>query len=200
MMNVKEITALHEAMVARWHETDVDIPYDGFLAIVCRQFGYNFLLWHEEDIARGTDVPDAHIAKVKRNIDRYNQLRNDWIEKIDDYISDQLAAQQVEPATDARLNSETTGSVIDRLSILTLRIYHMQEQLERTDASPEHFTSVERKLAICFAQHDDLTSSLAELIEDVFSGRKRHKIYRQLKMYNDPTLNPYIYKARKRAG
>lgn len=200
MIHVEQINKLHEEMVTRWHDTDVDIPYAGFLGIVCQQFGYNFLLWHEEDIARGPDVPDAQITKVKRNIDRYNQLRNDWIEKIDDYITDDLVARETEPTEDARLNTETIGSVIDRLSILALRIYHMQEQLDRSDASPEHFRSVEQKLAICYVQQDDLSHSLTELLEDVYAGRKRHKTYRQLKMYNDPTLNPYLYRARKRAG
>ena len=200
MIHVEDITTLHKTMVVRWHEHDVDNPYSELLGIVCQQFGYNFLLWHEEDIARGTDVPDAKITQVKRNIDRYNQLRNDWIEKIDDYITEDLSAKQIQPRQDARLNTETAGSVIDRLSILALRTYHMQEQLERTDASPEHRRSVEHKLAICFAQHDDLSNSLHELLQDIYSGQKRHKTYRQLKMYNDPTLNPYLYRARQKAG
>ncbi|MAR11173.1 MAG: hypothetical protein CL681_14600 [Blastopirellula sp.] len=200
MINVEEITTLHKTMVVRWHEQDVDNPYSGLLGTVCQQFGYNFLLWHEEDIARGTDVPDAKITQVKRNIDRYNQLRNDWIEKIDDFITEDLEARGVEPGPDARLNTETPGSVIDRLSILALRTYHMQEQLERPDTSAEHRQSVEHKLAICFVQHDDLSTSLTELLADINSGQKRHRTYRQLKMYNDPTLNPYLYQARKKAG
>ena len=101
---------------------------------------------------------------------------------------------------DATLNTETQGSVIDRLSILALRIYHLQEQLERDDVTPEHVASVEKKLAICVIQHDDLSSALEILLKNIAAGRTRHRTYRQLKMYNDPTLNPYLYRARAMAG
>src|SRR5688572_16690308 len=172
MIDVDAVTGLHRDMVARWHQQEVDNPYDGFLALVCRQCSFNYLLWHEEDIARSPDVSDAEIARVKRSIDRYNQQRNDAIEQLDDWITAKLAELEVVPQPDARLNSETTGSVIDRLSILALRIYHLQEQTERSDASPEHVESVQRKLAIARAQHDDLSQSLAELVGDIFTGRK----------------------------
>jgi hypothetical protein len=94
-------------------------------------------------------------------------------------------------------NTETLGSTIDRLAILALRIYHLAEQRDRVDASPEHREAVERKLAIALAQHADLSSAAQQLADDLFSGRKRHKTYRQLKMYNDPAMNPYLYQARK---
>jgi hypothetical protein len=93
----------------------------------------------------------------------------------------------------ARLNTETPGQAIDRLSILALRIYHMEEQLERADASPDHVSKVRSKLEILHIQHDDLAAALQELINDIFAGRNRLKLYRQFKMYNDPTLNPYLY-------
>lgn len=200
MIDVKQITDLHRDMVVRWHQQEVDNPYEGFLKIVCRQFGYNFRLWHEEDVARSPDVGDAEIAQVKRNIDRLNQQRNDWIEKIDDHVSETLEADGVQPASTARLNTETPGSAMDRLSILALRIYHMEEQIRRDDATADHLAACERKLAVCFAQLDDLSNSLAELLDDIFAGRKRHKTYRQMKMYNDPSLNPYLYQARLRAA
>jgi hypothetical protein len=200
MIDVAAVVALHRDVVVRWHSQEVDNPYDGFLSLVCRQCSFNYLLWHEEDIARSPDVSDAEIARVKRNIDRYNQQRNDAIEQLDDWITDQLAALQIVPQPNARQASETAGSVIDRLSILALRIYHLQEQVERADASPQHIESVQRKLAIALAQHDDLSQSLAELLEDIFSGRKRHKTYRQMKMYNDPSLNPYLYRSKNLAS
>jgi hypothetical protein len=199
MIDVRQVTDLHRELVVRWHSHEIDNSCHGFLALVCQQFSFNFLLWHEEDIARSRDVSDARIAAVKRNIDRYNQQRNDWIEKLDDFLTEELERRGIEPSLDAPQNTETVGSVIDRLSILALRIYHLQEQLERTDVTREHCVSVERKLGICHLQHEDLSRSLAQLLEDIFAGRKRHKTYRQLKMYNDPALNPYLYERRKAA-
>jgi len=197
-LNVQEINRLHRDMVVRWHQQDVDYPYEGLLGIVCKQFSFNFLLWHEEDIARSPNEPDHRIAQVKRNIDGYNQQRNDWIEKIDDAISEILAANKTEAPADAPLNTETPGSVIDRLSILTLRIYHLEEQAGRSDATTDHIEKVKQKLAVCLVQQEDLSNSLTELLADIFAGRKRHRTYRQFKMYNDPTLNPYLYQAEKR--
>jgi hypothetical protein len=200
MIDVAAVVALHRDMVVRWHSQEVDNPYGGFLGLVCRQCSFNYLLWHEEDIARSPDVSDAEIARVKRSIDRYNQQRNDAIEQLDDWITARLEELNVVVQPEAQLNSETAGSVIDRLSILALRIYHLQEQTERPDATPQHIESVQRKLAVALAQHDDLSQSLAELLTDIFFGRKRHKTYRQMKMYNDPALNPYLYQAKNLAA
>jgi len=198
MIDVNEICQLHRDMVVRWHRQDMDNPYREFLEVVCAQHSYNYLLWHEEDIARSPDVGDIRVAQVKRAIDRYNQLRNDWIEKIDDSIVGQLLERRVSPALDAPLNTETPGSTVDRLSIIALRIYHLEEQTQRTDATAEHVESVERKLAVCLEQQADLSNSLAQLLNDLTAGRRRHKTYRALKMYNDPALNPYLYQAKKR--
>jgi len=198
MMEVKEITQLHREMVIRWHQQELDNPYDGWLSTVCRQHGYNFLLWHEEDIARSPTVSDQQMAEVKRRIDRYNQMRNDWIEKVDDSITGQVLEQRIAPAQHAKLNTETPGSAIDRLSIIALRLFHLEEQIRRDDVSQQHAESVQQKLAICQIQLDDLSDSLQQLLNDIFAGRCRHKTYRQLKMYNDPALNPYIYEAKKR--
>ena len=198
MIDVKQINELHHDTVVRWHEQAIDDPYDGVWAIIGKQHSFNFLLWHEEDIARSQDVTDTRIAEVKRAIDGYNQQRNDWIERIDDWLTDALESQQVEPAADAPRNTETPGSVIDRLSILSLRLYHLQEQLDRSDVDQEHLRSVEQKIAICRIQQDDLSTSLSELLSDISAGKKRHRTYRQFKMYNDPTLNPYLYESRKR--
>ena len=194
MISVQEINELHQQTVALWHEHEIENTFDGYLSVVCQQHQFNFLLWHEEDIARSRDVTDTRIAEVKRAIDGYNQQRNDWIEKIDDWIAHQLIETKVQAPAAAPFNTETPGCAIDRLSILSLRIYHMLEQLEREDASDEHKEKVNQKLSICYAQQRDLTESLQALLDDIFAGRKQHKIYRQFKMYNDPTLNPYLYK------
>lgn len=194
MIDVREITDLHRTTVALWHEQEIANPYSGFLAVVCEQHMFNYLLWHEEDIARSPDVGDARIAEVKRAIDGYNQKRNDRIEKLDDYLIEELGRRGVQPQAGARLNTETPGSSIDRLSILSLRLYHMEEQAARADATPEHVAKVKGRLAIIYEQHQDLSNSLSELLDDIFTGRKRLKVYRQFKMYNDPTLNPYLYK------
>jgi len=200
MINVKDIVTLQTETVARWHDEPIDNNYTGLHQAVCTQHQFNFQLWHEEDIARSRDVTDEKIAKVKRAIDGFNQNRNDWIENVDDFISGLVDSSDVEIEDGARLNTETPGSVIDRLSILSLRIYHMEEQLERDDVDQAHVDSVNQKIAICRLQQDELSNSLQELLDDIFAGRKRHRTYRQLKMYNDPSLNPYLYKKQKQAA
>jgi len=197
---VQQITELQRAAVIRWHTSPPDNPHSGLLATICEQHQYNFLLWHEEDIARSPDVTDARIAGVKRAIDRYNQQRNDAIERIDEGILDLLAAEDVLPRAGARINTETPGSAIDRLSIMALRIYHFEEQLNREDADDRHRTTVGERLARCRVQHLDLSQSLVELLNDIWAGRKQLKVYRQMKMYNDATLNPYLYRSQRLAG
>ena len=200
---VSDIVSLQCAAVERWHESPPIVPDDGhggLLAIACEQHRFNFLLWHEEDIARSPDVSDERIAAVKRAIDRYNQQRNDAIEQIDEWLVQSLAAAGVLPRASARLNTETPGSVVDRLSIMSLRIYHFEEQLARTDVDQAHQAKVQERLARCRLQHGDLSQSLVELFEDIFAGRNLLKIYRQMKMYNDPSLNPYLYRTQRKAG
>jgi Protein of unknown function (DUF4254) len=197
---VQQILQLHRETVARWHTCAPDNPYDGLLKTVCQQHQFNFLLWHEEDVARSPNVADQQIAAVKRAIDGYNQQRNDWIEKIDEALMQRLAAAGVLPRPDARLYTETPGSSIDRLSIMALRIYHFQEQLQRVDVDEEHRAKVGERLDRCGLQLADLSRSLAELLDDIFRGRSLLKVYRQMKMYNDPTLNPHLYKTPRLAS
>jgi Protein of unknown function (DUF4254) len=197
---VQHITSLHRETVARWHASPPENRHDGLLATVCQQHQFNFLLWHEEDIARSPDVSDGRIAAVKRAIDRYNQQRNDSIEKIDEALIELLVAEDVLPRSGARLNTETPGSAIDRLSVMSLRIYHFDEQLTRTDTDETHRNGVRERLQRCVAQHADLSQSLGELLDDIWAGRKMLKVYRQMKMYNDPTLNPYLYRTHRLVG
>ena len=194
MIDVDEIMRLHETTVERWHSDPIANQYTGFLGLVCQQHIYNFELWHQEDIARSPAVSDAEIAQVKQRIDKFNQQRNDAIEKLDDAITEMLERLQVTPAPSARQNTETPGSAIDRLSIMALRVYHYGEQIERSDVDSAHLDRVGQRLQMCREQQRDLSRGLRELLEDIFSGAKRHKTYRQMKMYNDASLNPYLYK------
>jgi len=200
MIDVRAILDLHKATVARWHEREIDNPYEGFLHLVCLQHEQNFRLWHQEDIARSPDATDAEMAGVKRAIDRLNQQRNDLIERLDDFLVAGLSAAGVAPQPEARQNTETPGGAIDRLSIMALRLYHMNEQASRAEADEGHVAKARARLEILRQQHGDLAASLAELLADLFAGRKRLRVYHQFKMYNDPTMNPYLYAAKKPAA
>lgn len=191
MIEVEQLTGMQHLMVAHWHEKPLNNPYHGFLALACAEHQFNFLLWHEEDIARCPKVGDARIASAKRSIDGYNQQRNDWIERMDEAIADIVAQGRIDSA--GPLNTETPGSAIDRLSIIALRIFHLEEQLQRSGVREKQRHAVRQKIEICRVQHGELSQSLRELLADIFAGRKRHRTYRQLKMYNDPNLNPYLY-------
>jgi hypothetical protein len=191
---VAEITAVQIETVARWHQEPIANPFDdGFEQLVCQQHEFNYRLWHEEDTARSPSASDQEIADVKRAIDKFNQARNDMIEKLDDAITEMITS----PATDAPINTETPGSAIDRLSIMSLRLYHYREQAERNEIDDATKQKVLDRIALCQQQHADLSQSLQELIDDIFAGRKQHRTYRQMKMYNDPSLNPAIYNAGK---
>lgn len=194
-IEVVEITELHRDTVARWHAQEIDNACDGFLAIVCEQHEYNFRLWHVEDEARCPHASDSRIAQVKRTIDRYNQCRNDLIERMDEWIEDDLARTGVVVAPQARFQTETPGSAIDRLSILAIRIFHLQEQMQRIDAADDDWRMVAGKLHVCEAQLARLSTALQQLLDDICAGRVRHATFRQCKMYNDARLNPYLYGA-----
>jgi hypothetical protein len=200
MIDIQAITDLHATTVAHWHATEIDNPYEGFLHVVCLQHQQNFRLWHQEDIARSPDAGNAELARVKRAIDKLNQQRNDLIERLDDCLIDELAKAGVRPLPEARLNTETPGSAIDRLSILALRLFHMEEQAGRPDADESHVAKAKARLEVLRQQHRDLSKSLCELLDDIFAGRKRLQIYRQFKMYNDPTMNPYLYASKRPAA
>jgi len=150
----------------------------------------NGLLWDEEDLARRRDVPDAAIAANKRAIDGYNQSRNDAIERIDEHILARLAAVPI--ADHAWHNSETAGSIIDRLSIASLKIFHMRAQTGRGDATAEHIAGCREKLLWLERQREDLAHCLGTLLDAAMRGRAFYRVYRQFKMYNDPALNPWL--------
>ncbi|HEX8741488.1 MAG TPA: DUF4254 domain-containing protein [Casimicrobiaceae bacterium] len=167
-----------------------EIASDGVWQHIAANQRCNHLLWDEEDQARRTDVPDAAIAACKRAIDGYNQLRNDAVERIDEMLLARLAG--VSPRPDAWHNSETAGSMVDRLSILALKIHHMRLQTLRTDATPAHVASCAERLARLGRQRDDLAQCFDTLLVQAAAGGAFWRIYRQFKMYNDPELNPWL--------
>ena len=148
--------------------------------------------WHLEDIIRDPNIQPAEALLLKRRIDRSNQERTDLVERIDAYFHKIYANVNFLP--DARLNTESPAWAIDRLSILALKIYHMKEEAERADASEEHKQKCAGKLAILLEQQKDLSTAIDQLLEDIENGRKYMKVYMQMKMYNDPTTNPVLYK------
>jgi len=159
---------------------------------------HNRLLWDEEDLARRKTVPDSEIAKNKRAIDGYNQKRNDAIERMDEQILSSLS--RIKRKSDARLHSETAGAMIDRLSILSLKIHHMRLQTERTDVDRAHIDDCRAKLSRLIEQRTDLAACLDGLLAGCARGESYFKVYRQFKMYNDPALNPAVYGESKRSS
>ncbi len=198
-LNTTGLEEVFDRCIAFWHADPRSCTVPGVLCNpVALELAYrNFLLWHEEDKARRTDVDDSAIATVKRAIDKLNQQRNDLIEKLDETIFSELAAYA--PATDTgAINSETPGSIIDRISIMSLKVYHMKEDSERDDIDEEHCQRSLQRLAILKYQRHDLCTALEQLMTEYRNGRKRMKLYKQFKMYNDPALNPEVYQAKKR--
>lgn len=205
-----DIVALQEQAFGRVGWPQVERVVDDALGHwILANHRHNCLLWAEEDLARRTRVSDAEIAANKRAIDRYNQARNDATERVDELLLTALGLVDAASArTDtprstvpagARLNSETAGSMIDRLSILALKIRAMRAQTERSDVDAAHLASSREKLARLEQQRDDLAACFDALIADARAGRAYFKVYRQFKMYNDPRFNPALV-AESRAG
>lgn len=151
--------------------------------------------WHMEDVVRNPDIDPKEGLYWKRRIDKQNQVRTDTVEYIDSYYLQKFA--HVTPSADARINSESPAWAIDRLSILALKIYHMQQETIRQDVSAAHIQACQTKLDILLEQRQDLSQSIDELLSDIATGRKYMKVYKQMKMYNDPNLNPVLYGAQK---
>ncbi len=194
-----DIPALHDQLSIRWHEEAMEIwrpASDPLASLVARQHLANFELWHTEDAARTPEATDADLARVKRRIDETNQRRNDLSEQLDRYLLETLALNHL-PNSKAELHSESPGLIVDRLSILALKIYHTQEETSRHDAPSGHIERNTERLAILREQRGDLAACLEHLWAETLAGTRRFKLYRQLKMYNDPTLNPAVYRKAK---
>lgn len=204
MLQAIQITHLHDEAIARWHQAEpwpdpalvqslAQQPATELFETVLGNHRANFDLWHEEDKARAPDASDAAIAQVKHNIDRLNQRRNDLLEAMDRI----LLAAAGEQNLNAPLHSETPGLILDRLSILALKIYHTAEEAQRESATAAHRERNRERLALLLDQRSDLAGCLDALWEDVLHRRRRFKLYLQMKMYNDPELNPAIYKQQR---
>ena len=188
MLDAAHIVALQDQSTLHGHDpaSPAPVPSSTFEQLILDQHQANFDLWHREDLARDPDASDRIIVQVKHDIARLNQRRNDLAEQID------IVLLQLAPDNPtAPLHSESPGLIIDRLSILALKIFHTEEQLHRS--TPEHQQRNKDRLLVLNQQRTDLVSCLADLWNDVLAGRRRSKLYRQLKMYNDPTLNPVLY-------
>ena len=179
----------------RWDDVDhpIENPYEpGSLEhLLYHKNWIDTVQWHLEDIIRDPQIDPVAALAIKRRIDKSNQDRTDMVEYIDSYLLDKY--RDVEPRPDARLNTETPAWAIDRLSILALKIYHMAREAERTDVGDAHRAACRKKLDVLLAQQVDLSGAIEELIGDIEAGRKYMKTYKQMKMYNDPALNPVLY-------
>ena len=216
MLSAEAIVELHDRQTRAWHHAQGDTPPEAhsedltgvlpeagvtpfsdsareWLDLVARQHQANFRLWHIEDEARIPAATDSELANVKRRIDRVNQQRNDLAEELDRTLLAWLDQQSL-PNPTAPLHSESPGLIIDRLSILALKIYHTREETERTDAPAGHSVRNLDRLRILEEQRSDLAQCLDELWNETLNGTRRFRLYRQLKMYNDPLLNPAIYR------
>ena len=197
LIDVNRLLRLFDQCVERWHHDPiVHDERERALLLASLVHGYNFALWHEEDLARAENVDEAGIGRVKRRIDPLNQSRNNAIEALDEWVLTALRDSAVIPAAYAPLHSETAGAIVDRLSILTLKIYHMREETLRAEASAAHRAKCQDKLRVLEEQRGDLAQALTRLLDDLGAGRKRFKVYRQMKMYNDPALNPVLYRTK----
>ncbi len=197
LFETKELLKQQLQEVEQWHsflpQADFSEPTD-FPVLVSTQHQINFELWHQEDMARDPDVSDSKIASVKRAIDVLNQRRNDLIERMDQFLVNILLTGNVKNNAETEMNSETPGSMIDRLSINALKIYHMDEEILREEVTAEHRNKCAGKLSVLQEQRKDLEQCLSKLLADLSSGEKRLKVYQQMKMYNDESLNPVLYR------
>ncbi len=197
-MFTENANRIFERVIADYHRwDDVDHPMEnpfeaGSLdALLYHKNWIDTVQWHLEDIIRNPEIDPVEALSIKRRIDKSNQDRTDMVEYVDSYMLEKY--KDVEVKADARLNTETPAWAIDRLSILALKIYHMGVETKREDVSDEHLAACQKKLDVLLTQQVDLSRAIEELIEDIEAGRKYMKTYKQMKMYNDPALNPVLY-------
>ncbi|UKK48396.1 DUF4254 domain-containing protein [Prevotella sp. E9-3] len=199
MSFTEQANQIFRQVIADYHLTDnVDTPIhnpyerDSIEFSLYLKCWIDTVQWHYEDIIRDPHIDPQEALSLKRRIDRSNQDRTDLVEEIDTYF--RKVYSEVTPLPDARLNTESPAWAVDRLSILALKIYHMQEQVDRKDANAEHHERCLMKLNVLLEQQKDLSLAIDQLLDDYQAGRKVMKVYRQMKMYNDPSTNPVLYK------
>ncbi|MDE6577907.1 MAG: DUF4254 domain-containing protein [Muribaculaceae bacterium] len=198
MKTAELANSVFDNSVAKYHVSDnIDLPCPNpfpegsFEAILFAKNWVDAVQWHLEDIIRDPNIDPVEALALKRRIDASNQVRTDMVEEIDSWFRDKFA--DVKPLPDATINTESPAWALDRLSILALKIWHMKEQVERKDASPEHIAKCKAKLDVLLEQRVDLTDAIDTLLDDIAAGKKYMKVYRQMKMYNDPATNPVLY-------
>lgn len=188
--DMPKLLALQEHKTEEWHGAPFAPTATGFLELVEEEHHCNFELWHEEDKARREDQGFEFVYRAKRNIDHWNQRRNDFIERMDTWFAERAPAFP----EGTPMNSETPGMIIDRLSILSLKQYHMAEEAERAGAPAAQRDRCREKLGVIRRQRADLARALDELLAAVAGGTRGFRVYYQFKMYNDPALNPQLYR------
>ena len=200
MLSAEECYAVFQKSIDDYHvKDDVDtpiknpFPIGSIESLLYLKNWIDAVQWHLEDIIRNPEINPVDGLAIKRRIDKSNQDRTDTVEKLDDFFLESF--RKVEFPSDARINSETPAWLLDRMSILMLKIYHMEEQTQRKDVSAQHLARCTEKLLILEEQKEDMRRAFDELIEDIRAGRRTFKVYRQMKMYNDSTLNPVLYKS-----
>jgi hypothetical protein len=198
MLSADQCYQIFEQSIYDYHQHDnVDTPIKNpfvisdFRSLLYLKNWIDTVQWHLEDIIRNPDINPAEALLIKRRIDKSNQDRTDMVEKIDDVFNEEF--KNVAPKRGARINSETPAWLLDRMSILMLKIYHMKEQTERKDVAADHIARCEAKLQILLEQKNDMRNAFDELVEDIQAGNRKFKVYRQMKMYNDSSLNPMLY-------
>lgn len=199
LMFTQKANDIFRKAIADYHvkdniETPIQNPFEAgtIEATLYHKCWIDTVQWHFEDIIRDPDIDPKDALVLKRRIDKSNQDRTDMVEDIDTYFRELYKDVKVLP--DATINTESPAWAIDRLSILALKIWHMFEQTQRTDASAEHIATCRAKLDVLIEQQNDLSTAIEQLLADIEAGRKYMKVYRQMKMYNDPATNPVLYK------
>lgn len=203
MLSADECYAIFQKSIDDYHlkddvDTEIKNPFrpGSFESLLYLKNWIDTVQWHLEDLIRKPDIDPREALQIKRRIDKSNQERTDTVEKMDDFFLESF--KNVKYAADARMNSETPAWLLDRMSILMLKIFHMKEQTERKDVTAQHLSKCRDKLAILEEQKEDMRSAYNELIQDIRDGKRRFKVYRQMKMYNDSSLNPMLYNTAKK--
>jgi hypothetical protein len=191
--SVDKITLLHDQRITYWKNNELMLEHQDFYGLVEQNHSWNFQLWQAEDRARREDKGFEFVYHAKRAIDKYNQQRNNMMETMDEWL---FKALNPSNAPECPIHSETPGMIIDRLSILSLKIYHMRLQIERTDVDATHLQTCKNKYHTLNAQRNQLSQCLQELLMEVSTQKRTFKVYHQFKMYNDPNLNPELYNSK----
>ena len=191
MISIEQILKIQNQKVIDWHVNLITVETELPWMFIEENMKWNFMLWHEEDVARIKDIDPLRIVEAKRNIDQYNQARNNAMEKIDEWILSFLETHKIMPGE--KMHSETPGMMIDRLAIMALKKYHMEEETQRKDVDQSHIDKCSAKVLVLIEQITDLSNALKLVMGDLMESRLQFKVYRQFKMYNDPSLNPELY-------